>query len=338
MALKGGEVVEELRQLALLLLLELRDLALLALDLAHDLRRLVLGDALAAEVAAGVAARLVRRELGLHEPVRLGLEVADRLLALDEQSERGRLHPAQGHGAVERRPEPDRRGAGGVHPHQPVGLRARAGRGLELGQLLPGAQAGEGLLDRLARHRVEPQPLNGLLHLRGLVDVGEDQLALAPGVAGVHHHVHVLARHQPVDRVQLLLRALVVGDELELLGDDRQVREAPLLQLRVICLGLGEPHQVPDRPGDQVAVALQVGLVLRLFEAAWQRRRDVAPDGRFLGYNECGAHERRINIEGPGTGVYRRGVVQVVGCRAMGFAAPETRDPRPLYCGPRYLT
>ena len=59
-ALERGEVVEELRTLALLLVLELGDLTRLALDVGDDLRRLLLRNALAAEEATGVAAPLVR--------------------------------------------------------------------------------------------------------------------------------------------------------------------------------------------------------------------------------------------------------------------------------------
>src|SRR5205085_7763510 len=146
-ALERGEVVEKLRLFALLLLLELRDLARLALDLADDLRGLILRDPLAAEEAAGVAAPLVGREARLHEPVGLGLEVPDRLLALDDQSERGRLHTAQRYGAVERRAQPDRGGARGVHAHHPVGLRARARRRLERLHLFARPQMLERLLD-----------------------------------------------------------------------------------------------------------------------------------------------------------------------------------------------
>ena len=63
-----------------------------------------------------------------------------------------------------------------------------------------------------------------------LVQVGEDQLALAPGVAGVDDEVDVVAPEQPLDHVHLLLRALVADDELEALGDDRQVGHPPLLE------------------------------------------------------------------------------------------------------------
>src|SRR3954451_14465163 len=115
-ALERREVVEQLDPLALLLLVDLRDLAGAPLDLLDDLRRVVLGDALAALVAAAVATRPARLEGGLDEPVRLGLEGADLLLAPGDERERRRLDAAERDRAVERAPQSDRRRAGGVHP------------------------------------------------------------------------------------------------------------------------------------------------------------------------------------------------------------------------------
>src|SRR3954468_10037116 len=289
-ALERGEVVQELDALALLLLVDLRDLAGVALDLADDLRGVVLGDALAALVATAVAARAARLEGGLHEPVGLRLEGADLLLAARDQRQRRRLHAAERHGAVERAPEPDRCRARGVHAHDPVGLRARPRRGLERAHLLAVAQAAERLLDRLARHRVEPEPLDRLLDARGLEQVREDKLALAARVAGVHDQVDVVSLDQLVNGLELLARALVVRDQLELLGQDRKIGEAPLLQLRVVLVGRGESHQVADSPRDHVLVALEVALVLRLLEGAGQRGSEVAADRRLLSYDEGLAH------------------------------------------------
>ena len=89
-------------------------------------------------VRAGVVPALVGARRVLHriedrvdEPVRLGLEIADLLLAPGQNRERRRLHPAQRHRAVKRGAKPDRRRAGGVHADDPVGLRARAGGLLE---------------------------------------------------------------------------------------------------------------------------------------------------------------------------------------------------------------
>ena len=67
MTLQGGQVVEELRLLALLLLLQLRDLAGLARNRLDDRDRLRLcRQALAAEVAPGVMALRGGLEASLH--------------------------------------------------------------------------------------------------------------------------------------------------------------------------------------------------------------------------------------------------------------------------------
>ena len=248
MALQRGEVVQELRALALLLLFELRDLAAAAADLPDDLLGEILGDPLPAEIAAAVGAALVGLERGFHEPVRLGLEGADLLLAPRDEGQRRRLHAAERHRAVEGGAEPDGGGTGGVHAHHPVGLGARAGRGLELGHLGPGPQMLERPLDGLARHRGEPQPLDRLVDAGRLVKVGEDELTLAARVAGVHDQLDVVVAHEPVDRLELLLGPLVDRDQLELLGQDRQVGEPPALELRVVLVRSRESHKVADRP------------------------------------------------------------------------------------------
>ena len=67
----------------------------------------------------------------------------------------------------------------------------------------------------------------GFLRFRLLVEVGEDQLALAPGVAGVDDLVDVVAAQLRGDDRHLLARALVAHDELEVLGHDRQVGHPP---------------------------------------------------------------------------------------------------------------
>ena len=192
MALERGEVVEELRRLALLLLLELRDLAGLA---GRRPRRSSWPRPPRSACRRGsgrVEALAGRREARLDEPVGLGLEGADLLLAAGDERERRRLDAAERDGAVEGGAQPDRRRARRVHADQPVGLGARARRLLERRISSPVAQVLEGLGDRRLRHRVEPQPLDRLLHAGGLVDVGEDQLALAPGVAGVDDQLDVV--------------------------------------------------------------------------------------------------------------------------------------------------
>ena len=77
-----------------------------------------------------------------------------------------------------------------------------------------------------------------------------------------------------------------LGTSLNFVRDDRQVGEAPFLELVVVLLGRGEADQVADRPGDDVVVADEVGLVLALLEGARQRGREIAADGRLFGYDE----------------------------------------------------
>ena len=152
------------------------------------------------------------------------------------------------------------------------------------------AQRCERLLHRRVRHRVQPQPFHRLLALRLLVQVGEDQLALAAGVAGVDDLLDVLAAELFGDDRHLLARALVAHDQLELLGHDRQVGHPPALVLRVVRVRLGELHEVPDRPGDHVLGTLQLALLL-LERARSARARGPAP--------------RRASRRSPGSSTWR---------------------------------
>ncbi len=143
--------------------------------------------------------------------------------------------------------------------------------------------------------------LDCLLRPRLLVYVGEDQLALAPGVAGVDHELDVVAHEQPLDRGHLPLRALVADHELEAVGHDRQIGHAPLLEARVVLVGVGELHQVPHRPGHDVLRTLEIALVL--LKRARQHLGQVAPDGRLLRDHKCLRHEPREGSAGAnGTG------------------------------------
>src|SRR6185295_17346333 len=91
LALQRGQVEEERRALLALGLVELRDLAALAADGGDD--RVGLRSALQPRLRAGVeaarvAAVVVGRELRVDEPVLLGLEGADLLLAPGDDRER----------------------------------------------------------------------------------------------------------------------------------------------------------------------------------------------------------------------------------------------------------
>ena len=54
-----------------------------------------------------------------------------------------------------------------------------------------------------------------------------------------------------VDDLELLLRPVVARLQLEVVRHDRKIGHPPPLEARVVLLGLGKRHEVPDRPGDR---------------------------------------------------------------------------------------
>ena len=304
LALQRRQVVQHRRALFLLFLLQLGDLRVLALARLHDRHGLRLAcdprfrsGVEASDVAAlrftvspagamscawrrSPADRHPRslespRQSRVNQPVRFGLERPDLLLAAGDDRQRRRLHAAERDRAVERAAQPDRGRPRGVHADDPVGLRARARRLLEFRELRRRAQLFERLFHRRVRHRVQPQPPHGLLRFRLLVQIREDQLPLAAGVAGVDDLVDVVATELFGDNRHLLARALVADDELELLRHDRQVSHPPGLELRVVLVRVGELHEVPDRPRNDVVRTLQKALLL--LERPLQYARQVPP-------------------------------------------------------------
>ena len=295
LALQGGEVVEQRRLRALRALRERGDVALAVLDARDDRVGVLAGEDVrlgAAHVAAAVGGLVGRLEGRVDQPVRRRLEGLDLLLAPHEDRERRRLHAAErDHGAAERGAAADRGRARRVHADEPVGLGARARRGLERRELAAGPQVAEGLADRVLGHRREPGALHRDALLAGHVEhVGEDQLALAPGVAGVHDQLDVVALHELGDRVQLLLGRFALGarHDVEALREDGQIDHLPALELVVVVLGRGQLGQVADRPGDDGVRALEK--VLRGLERAVERLRDVDGDRLLLGDDQCDCH------------------------------------------------
>ena len=145
LALQRREVVEERRLLLARRLVELGDLAGAGRERRRRSPRPPAppgSRGWAPGVVAALVAALARGlEGGVDEPVLLGDEGADLLLAPREDRQRRRLHAAERDGAVEARAQADRRGARRVHADDPVGLRARARGGLQQAQLLAVAQA-----------------------------------------------------------------------------------------------------------------------------------------------------------------------------------------------------
>ena len=200
--------------------------------------------------------------------------------------QRRRLHAADGgqeEAAVAR--VEGRHRARAVDADQPVGLAAAArGVGQAL-HLLVAAQLLEAVADGLRRHALQPQAadrlVDRLLLAAGVLhDQAEDQLALAPGVAGVDELRHVLALDQLDDGVQPRL-GLVDRRQVEVRRHHRQVREAPLAALDVVLLRRLDLHQVADRRGDDVALVLEVLGVLLELARDWASARARCPAPRW---------------------------------------------------------
>jgi hypothetical protein len=148
----------------------------------------------------------------------------------------------------------------------------------------------EGVADRALRHRREPGALDGLVDARRLVDQLEDQLALAPGVAGVDDHVHVLALHRAMQNAELLHGPIAARLVLRRFRDDRQILELPALVLGVVFVGLELLHEVPRSGAHDELVALEQVAVL--LERTRERTDDVTLDARLLTDNQSLAHQR----------------------------------------------
>ena len=297
LALQRGQVVEERRALLLRRRLELRDLAGLALDGGDD--RLGLGGG--ARGAAwrrrgsdprrrGPSGARLRLELRVDEPVLLGLELAD----LDLAARRGSPASASARGRARRRRR-TRSAAGSwrrawrscrrsSRPPSASGRPPRGGRTPRPGRRSPNACLIAALVIEDSHSRWTGFLASGLL-----VQPGEDQLALAAGVAGVDDR-----RRCPCARARLVMTVICLRERSsrttsrKRVRHDRQVGHPPLLVLRVVLVGLGELHEVADRPRDDVAVGLEVALVLG--ERAGEHAREVAPHGGLLGDDERLGH------------------------------------------------
>ena len=92
-----------------------------------------------------------------------------------------------------------------VQADDPVGLAAASGRGVECVVVGERPQAAEGVADRRLGERAEPEPPRRLARAADqLLDVAEDQLALAAGIGGADQLVGG-AEQAPDDR-ELLAR------------------------------------------------------------------------------------------------------------------------------------
>ena len=215
-----------------------------------------------AAVAAGGEA-----EVGLDAPEHLRDEVADLMLAADDEHERRRLHAADGVDALlgdAAAAEHLRGAAGEVEADHPVGLRAADGRRAQARLLGRFQQVVERLPDRRRGHARQPQALLRQAGAGQGADHVEDELALAAGVAGVDHERDVVPLQLLLQQVEALRRAALLADAEdalvqraeEVVRQDGQRGEGPALPVLVQLVGLAQLDQVADRRGDHPAVVL----------------------------------------------------------------------------------
>ena len=150
------------------------------------------------------------------------------------------------------------------------------------------AEVLERLNDAAVGHRLHPGPLDRHLALRELIDVGEDQLALPTGVAGVDDLGDVLSGEEFLELVETVFGFL---DRLEakFLGNDRQGLEPPeAIELLVDVLGHLQFHQVAHRRGNHVFVVLKMVALFRNFA---EGARQVGSHAGLFG-DDQGLHNR----------------------------------------------
>jgi hypothetical protein len=123
----------------------------------------------------------------------------------------------------------------------------------------------EAVADGLWRHRLQPQAVHRFAQRLGatriLFNQTEDQLTLAPGVAGVHQLVDILAFGQFDHGVEPGF-GFVHRLEFKVGRDHRQMGKTPFATFHVIRLGGLDFHQVSDSAGDHKGLVLKVLVVL----------------------------------------------------------------------------
>ena len=118
---------------------------------------------------------------------------------------------------------------------------------------------GKALADGLVGLRRDPKPLGGLVPPGLDHDPPGNQLALAPGVGGDDKLAHVAALHQPLHHPEL---PGSFGDDHKLhgFGEHGQILHAPFFQLFVVDVGVRQRDQMPQGPGHNAALALEIAL------------------------------------------------------------------------------
>ena len=122
-----------------------------------------------------------------------------------------------------------------------------------------GAQVGKTLPDRRVLHRRNPEAGEGFGASDGFIDKPEDQLTLAPRVAGIDQLRHIGAFHQGAENVEL--GGLFLGHHIaEGGGQDGKVLIPPLFVTVIVGDRIRQPHQMPDAPGNEIPISFKIAI------------------------------------------------------------------------------
>ena len=298
--LKFCEVVQQWRRHAAYLGIDLLDLCRAAADALDDclgfvavrgefhgrVERLDTG----AEPSAFVGLSLARRECRNHVPVIFGDEIANRKFALHQHGKRWGLNAANGEFLV----AGQRVGAREVHAHQPVGPAAATRRVGQMVILAPVPQFRETLLDRLRCQGGNPEAAHRPSTSSGFIDVTEDQFSFSARVRCTDNTADARGCEDFADNLELILGLLANHQRPRFRKHGQQVAP-PGAPFWPDLVRLCEPHQVADRPGDDIAVAVQIAFAA--FGGA-QDSSNVARHRRLFGDNRDAGLRRHLRFRG----------------------------------------
>ena len=181
--------------------------------------------------------------------------------AFADHRQRGGLHPSE---RIRAASGGHRDGLRGVDAHQPVGFAAGFGRVIEVVVLAAAFEPFQPLADGGVRQRADPEAVERRGAADVLVQVAEDQLALAPRIR--RHDDTLALAEQAGDDLDLRLRVAVglvalpvldlTGDQFEHRRDDGQVVGVEALD--AVAVRQGGLHEVAERPCHVITVSGQI--------------------------------------------------------------------------------
>ena len=182
-------------------------------------------------------------------------EQDDLAIPVGQHRQGRRLHPPHIQSTVVE----DREQAARVDADEPVRLLAAKCRLIQRVIVRAGAQVGKALPDRRILHRRNPETGERLGTSGSLIDQPEDQLTLAPRVAGVDQFRHIRAFHQGTENGELV--SLFLGHHIvEGGGQDGKVLIPPLLIAVIVGGRVRQSHQMTNAPGNEPAAAFKIAI------------------------------------------------------------------------------